>query len=321
MIYLFVRHDQHLREFDRNAWADLDQSALMWVDASNPTPEEQQWLIDTFELPRLFSDDEFGIEASARIVEPGDGSIQISSDFLVGKKQSYATSQVQLVLHRNILFTLHEAEIGVIRLMRMRCIDRQTSVIEPLDLMVELLGMDVEHSADALESIYAELKVVSDAILSKRHGNSADAADNIALIARQEDLNGTIRLNLMETRRALSALARMPTLSKQRRQKIDRVVSDIDSLDGHSSFLFDKLNFLMDTTISFVSISQNNVVKIFSVASVAMLPPTLIASIYGMNFEKMPELTWRFGYPFSIALMIISVAVPFYYFNRKGWLK
>ncbi|MBX3622594.1 MAG: magnesium transporter CorA, partial [Rhizobacter sp.] len=100
-----------------------------------------------------------------------------------------------------------------------------------------------------------------------------------------------------------------------------QILRDIDSLDSHTAFLFDKINFLMDATVGFININQNKIIKIFSVASVALLPPTLIASIYGMNFKLMPELDWRFGYPFAIGLMLVSIVSPFWYFNRKGWLK
>jgi len=102
---------------------------------------------------------------------------------------------------------------------------------------------------------------------------------------------------------------------------VKQILRDIESLDGHTAFIFDKINFLMDAIIGFINLNQSKVVKIFSVASVAMLPPTLIASVYGMNFAHMPELGWRWGYPFSLGLMALSVALPFWYFRRKGWLK
>ncbi|MCA1416802.1 magnesium transporter, partial [Bradyrhizobium sp. NBAIM20] len=100
-----------------------------------------------------------------------------------------------------------------------------------------------------------------------------------------------------------------------------QILRDIDSLDSHTAFLFDKINFLMDATVGFININQNKIIKIFSVASVALLPPTLIASIYGMNFKNMPELEHPWGYPFALGLMVASVAAPFIYFRRKGWLK
>ncbi len=95
----------------------------------------------------------------------------------------------------------------------------------------------------------------------------------------------------------------------------------VDFLDSHTAFLFDKINFLMDATVGFININQNKIIKIFSVASVALLPPTLIASLYGMNFRFMPELDWALGYPFALALMASSAIVPMWYFRRRGWLK
>lgn len=92
-------------------------------------------------------------------------------------------------------------------------------------------------------------------------------------------------------------------------------------MPASTSFLFDKINFLMDATVGFININQNKIIKIFSVASVALLPPTLIASIYGMNFKVLPELEWSLGYPFSLLLMLISVAIPIIFFRKKGWLR
>jgi magnesium transporter len=142
----------------------------------------------------------------------------------------------------------------------------------------------------------------------------------LADIAREEDLNGQVRRNLMDTRRAISALLRSKLLASEQFETARQILRDIDSLDGHTGFLFDKLNFLMDATVGFININQNKIIKLFSVASVALLPPTLIASLYGMNFKFMPELDWQLGYPFALSLMLLSVAAPFWYFRRKGWL-
>jgi magnesium transporter len=110
-------------------------------------------------------------------------------------------------------------------------------------------------------------------------------------------------------------------LKDEQYQEGKQILRDIESLDNHTAYLFDKINFLMDATIGFININQNKIIKIFSVASVALLPPTLIASVYGMNFRGIPELQWRLGYPYAIGLMLASVAVPLIYFRRKGWLR
>jgi magnesium transporter len=134
-------------------------------------------------------------------------------------------------------------------------------------------------------------------------------------------LNGRIRRNVLDTRRALSFLMRGRLLAPNQHDDARQILRDIESLDGHTAFIFNKINFLMDATVGFININQNKIIKIFSVASVGLLPPTLIASIYGMNFKHMPELDWPWGYPFSIALMVVSVALPFAFFRRKGWLR
>jgi magnesium transporter len=140
-------------------------------------------------------------------------------------------------------------------------------------------------------------------------------------MAREEDLNGRIRRNMMDTRRAVSFLMRGRLLNSDQFDDARQILRDIESLDGHTAFLFDKINFLMDATVGFININQNKIIKIFSVASVAFLPPTLIASIYGMNFRILPELDWSLGYPLALVLMIISAVTPFWYFRRRGWLK
>jgi magnesium transporter len=154
----------------------------------------------------------------------------------------------------------------------------------------------------------------------KHNVDDKAAGEALAAIAREEDLNGRIRRNVMDTRRALSFMMRSRLLSAEQFEEARQILRDIDSLDSHTAFLFDKINFLMDATVGFININQNKIIKIFSVAAVALLPPTLIASIYGMNFELMPELKWMLGYPFALSLMLVSIVIPFWYFRRKGWL-
>ena len=123
-------------------------------------------------------------------------------------------------------------------------------------------------------------------------------------------MSGRIRRNVMDTRRAVSFMMRSKMLNAEQFEQARQILRDIDSLDSHTAFLFDKINFLMDATVGFININQNKTIKIFSVASVALLPPTLIASIYGMNFKFMPELDWALGYPYALALMVASALRP-----------
>ena len=185
--------------------------------------------------------------------------------------------------------------------------------------MLKLYDADAEYSADTLENIYDQLEKAGKLVLSE-DVTDALAGEVLGAIARQEDLNGRIRRNVMDTRRAVSFMMRSKMLNVDQFEEARQILRDIESLDNHTAFLFDKINFLMDATVGFININQNKIIKIFSVASVALLPPTLIASIYGMNFQFMPELNASWGYPYAIVLMVASALVPMWYFRRRGWL-
>jgi magnesium transporter len=142
----------------------------------------------------------------------------------------------------------------------------------------------------------------------------------VSLLAVSEDGNGKIRLCLMDTHRDISFLHRHLKCDAEVHETFREITRDIDTLLSHTTFLFDKINFLMSYMQGYINIQQNQIIKIFSIAAVILLPPTLVASIYGMNFQHMPELNWLLGYPWAIALMIASGIAPYLYFKQKGWL-
>jgi magnesium transporter len=228
--------------------------------------------------------------------------------------------RVAFVLTDNILFSIHEQDLPVFRLVRLRARLRPGSVRNAKDVLLDLYSTDAEYSADALEEVYENLEEAGKRVLTHDVTDS-DAAGVLETIAKEEDLNGRIRRNVMDTRRALSFLMRSKLLSDEQQEEARQILRDIDSLENHTAFLFDKINFLMDATVGFININQNKIIKIFSVVSVALMPPTLLASIWGMNFEHMPELRSTIGYPMAIIVMLISSAIPLIYFRKKGWMK
>jgi len=292
----------------------------VWVDLEAPTAEEKRWITERFGL--VIPDDivDEDLEESARFYEEEEtGELHIRSDFLIEDEDQTRNVRVAFILRENVLFSVHHEDLPVFRLLRLRARRIPALIEDAKDVLLKLYDADAEYSADTLEGIYVELEHVSARVLKKRVSD-LDAAEVLAAIARQEDLNGRIRRNVMDTRRALSFMMRSRLLSAEQFEEARQILRDIDSLDSHTAFLFDKINFLMDATVGFININQNQIIKIFSVAAVALLPPTLIASIYGMNFRHMPELDWPLGYPFSLALMAVSVGIPFWFFKRKGWL-
>ena len=187
----------------------------------------------------------------------------------------------------------------------------------PLDILLSILEQKVENMADSLEDIHRNLEEVSYLVLEDEE---AELEDGIEKLAHLEDSNGKIRLCLMDTQRSISFIQRYVRTDKDRRRTCSEIQHDLDTLMSHATFLFEKINFLMDSTQGFINIEQNQIIKIFSIAAVVFLPPTMIASIYGMNFDVMPELQWAFGYPAVLGLMILSGIAPYWYFKRKGWL-
>jgi magnesium transporter len=297
----------------------------VWVDLEAPTAEEKAWITSRFGLliPSDAVDDD--LEESARFYEEDNGELHIRSDFLVDAEagddgKPARNVRVAFILRDKILFSVHAEDLPVFRLLRLRARRIPALIEDAKDVLLKLYDADAEYSADRLEGIYDSLEKVSARVLTQDVNDSA-AGEALTAIAREEDLNGRIRRNVMDTRRALSFMMRSRMLSAEQFEEARQILRDIDSLDSHTAFLFDKINFLMDATVGFININQNKIIKIFSVASVALLPPTLIASIYGMNFKAIPELQWDYGYPFAITLMLASVAAPFIYFRRKGWLR
>jgi magnesium transporter len=221
---------------------------------------------------------------------------------------------------RGVLFSIHDEDVPVFRLLRLRARRAPGLIEDAKDVLLKLFDADAEYSADTLENIYDQLEEAGKKVLSE-HVTDALAGEVLGAIARHEDLNGRIRRNVMDTRRAVSFLMRLKMFNSDQFEEARQILRDIESLDNHTAFLFDKINFLMDATVGFININQNKIIKIFSVASVALLPPTLIASIYGMNFQYMPELNWSLGYPYAIGLMLASALVPMWYFRKRGWLQ
>jgi magnesium transporter len=299
---------------------ELAAARPVWVDLESPTPDEKAWVHARFGIviPDDIVDDD--LEESARFYEEDNGELHIRSDFLIDDDVTPRNVRAAFILYRQVLFSVHAEDLPVFRLLRLRARRIPALIEDAKDVLLKLYDADAEYSADALEGIYDSLEAVGAGVLKQDVDDKAAGAA-LAAIAKEEDLNGRIRRNVMDTRRAVSFMMRSRMLNAEQFEEARQILRDIDSLDSHTAFLFDKINFLLDATVGFININQNKIIKIFSVASVALLPPTLIASLYGMNFRHMPELDWSLGYPFAIGLMLISVAVPMLYFRRKGWLR
>ena len=327
MLNIFSLVNGRLVQEEIESLDELARFKPIWVDLESPTREEKRWVAQHYGLsiPEDAMDDD--IEESARFYEEDNGELHIRSDFLIDDDDDPRSVRVAFILNQHnaelkscgVLFSIHQEDIPVFRLVRMRARRAPGLIADAKEALLNLFDTDVEYSADTLEGIYDELKKVSTQVLE---GQMTDthAQQVLADIAWEEDLHGRIRRNMLDTRRAVSFMMRSRMLNAEQFEDARQILRDIESLDSHTQFLFDKINFLMDATVGFLNINQNKIIKIFSVASVALLPPTLIASVYGMNFKLMPELEWEHGYLYAVVLMVASALVPMFYFRKRGWL-
>ncbi|HEX5361178.1 MAG TPA: magnesium/cobalt transporter CorA [Fluviicoccus sp.] len=316
MLMAFSLNKGALEQIAINAASDLGPE-VMWVDLINPTDEERDWIRIAYaqELPTI--DDLYEIEASSRFYE-NDYGLHISSYFLNYADNNPENISAAFIFNGVRLFTLREEELAAFRLFRMRARKGLVNINNSKSILLGLFETKVENLADILERVHADLEETSRQVLGNAENDDMESL--LTNIASQEDINGKVRISMIDLQRMLYLLLRAGVLNSEQSERLRDIIRDSESLIAHSTFLFDKIKFLLDTTLGFINVNQNKIIKIFSVASVMFLPPTMIASVYGMNFEMMPELKWHLGYPFGLSLMVLSAALPFLYFRRRGWL-
>lgn len=316
MLNAFQLENHRLSRLDADDLGTLSEA--VWVDLIEPGDDERERVqleLGQSLATRLELED---IEASARFFEDEDG-LHIHSFFFYADAEDHAgNATVAFTVREGRLYTLRERELPAFRLYRMRTRSQRLMDGNAYELLLNLFEIKIEQLADEIENIYSDLEALSLVIMDGHQGNEYDNA--LSMLAELEDVGWKVRLCLMDTQRALNFLVRKARLPAGQLEQAREILRDIESLLPHNESLFQKVNFLMQAAMGFINIEQNRIIKIFSVVSVVFLPPTLIASSYGMNFEFMPELKWSFGYPSAIILMILAGLAPYLYFKRKNWL-
>ena len=308
IIRVFDLHEGRLRQIPVESNEDMVGVNPIWIDLVMPEDEQFAWASDVFGVdlpnPRELTD----LETSARFYVEDNGEVHLRSDFLLDRKDESRNVAVEFILSKNTLFSVRNRELPVFRLQRLRARAESGYVTSAKDVLLDLYAAEVEYSANALEDVYAELEDVGTQVF-KAQMTDDDAAKILSIIAEEEDLNGRIRRNVLDTRRALSFLMRGKFLSETQHTDVREILRDIESLDGHTVFLFNKINFLMDAAIGFINVNQNKDIKRLTIISVVFMPLNVLAGIGGMSeFTMMTEgVPWPFAYSmFSIGLVVIG---------------
>lgn len=316
MITAFALDNERLIRVNETTQDQLNEA--IWIDLLDPSDDERSVLERRLDQTLAEEHELEDLEASARFFEDEDG-LHLHSFFYCMDDDDYADiATVAFTIRDGRLFTLRERDLPAFRLYRMR--SRREKLIDgnAYELLLDLFETKIEQLADVIETIYAELEQLGRVILDGKQGEDFDNA--LSTLTSLEDASSKVRLCLMDTQRALSFLLRKTRLPNNQLEQARDIMRDIESLQPHNESLFQKVNFLMQAAMGFINIEQNRIIKLFSVVSVMFLPPTLVASNYGMNFHNMPELDFAYGYPLAIILMIAAAVAPYFYFKRKGWL-
>jgi magnesium transporter len=307
-IRVFDLHEGRLRQIPIDTKEDLASVKPIWIDLVMPEDEHLAWAKDIFGVDLPNPHDLTDLETSARFYVAENGDIHLHSDFLLDFKDESRNVAVAFVLNKDTLFSVRAKELPVFRLQRLRARAQSGYVTDAKDVLLDLYAAEVEYSANALEDVYIELEEVGRQVF-KSQMTDEEAANILAAIAAEEDLNGRIRRNVLDTRRALSFLMRGKFLSKIQGEDVREILRDIESLDGHTAFLFNKINFQMDATVGFININQNKDIKRLTIISVIFMPLNLLAGVGGMSEYTMmtQSLPWEASYGiFTIGLVVVG---------------
>ena len=290
----------------------IELKNIIWIDLNDVALDVESRL-EQFLKIYIQEDEEIEeIEMSSRYIETDDG-IVANTNFMM---DNFTLEPVSFILKNGILVSVRDADLRSFNETVKKIFASTRSFPTGYHVLVALLETRVEYDADTIEDTTDLITNLSKTL------NTEDDLDEDILI-RIKDLQEkvmVIRQTIVDKQRVISSMLKSDVFPAELLPRLSMIIKDINSLFEYTSFGFDRLDYLQDTFLGLVNLQQNKIIKIFTVVSVIFLPPTLIASIYGMNFRVLPELNWAYGYPFSILLMVVFSAAVLWYFRRKKWL-
>jgi magnesium transporter len=310
------------------AKAEKIPDTATWVDLEEPTPEEEALVERCIHLDVPTESEMSEIEPSSRLYER-DGALYMTVSVLYGVQEGVPrTAPISFVLAGNRLVTVRYATPKPVRAFAEHARRDPEMVRDAPTALLRLLDAIVDRLADEIENVSATMEELSHQIFAQDQQERRIPVHTLTVlltrIGRQQRLLTKIRYSAVSTMRMLNFFGGSNLVHEEKqaelRHHVASINADTTALSEHVSYLIDSLQFLLDASLGLISIEQNAAMKLFSWTAVVFLPPTLIAGIFGMNFHYMPELGWRFGFPLSVALMLMSAVGPYLYFKKRGWI-
>ncbi|MFN7091833.1 MAG: magnesium transporter CorA family protein [Allorhizobium sp.] len=299
---------------------------IIWIDLIKPSRDEEHFVESRIGIPLPTPDELKDIEPSSRLYVEHD-AIYMTASLLYRADSSYPLlTDVAFILHRGRLITIRYAEPKAFELFSASLLRLNGQCDTGAKLLGHLLETIVDRTAEILETLASRLDALSITVFVNRKAAKRRPPrfleDKLLDIASHHQLVGKVRDSLVSLSRLVLFLQSQPAVRREEdaAELCGLVVRDLQSLGEHAAFVANNITFMLDASLGLINVEQNAIIKIFSIASVVFLPPTLVASIYGMNFQFMPELGWNFGYPMALFAMLLSAIIPFLFFRWKGWL-
>ena len=283
---------------------------FLWIDLNDVDEEVESELEDFLKIYIQEEEEMIEIEMSSRYIETND-TLVVNSNFLLS---NFETDPVSFILKNNILVTVRGEELISFHETVKKISAHPKNYPTGAPVLVALLETRVDFDADMIENMTQKVTQLSNSLSLKE----ADE-ELLSEIKNLQEKNMLMRENIIDKQRVISSMLRSEFISDELQPRLSIIIKDINSLIEHIKFSFDRLDYLQDAFLGYVNIEQNKIIKIFTIVSVIFMPPTLIASIYGMNFAFMPELDTRWGYPIAIFLMVFSSLFILYYFRKSKW--
>ena len=293
-----------------------DKSNVIWIDMLLPTLEEIRAVENMFDMKFPTKQESEEIELSSRYWEENN-RIEINSYFLINDDKNSAFNEtVSFILQGNLLISVRYKKLQSFNTFTKKLLISPREFKNGYSIFCQIIDIRIDADADTIENLSKEITKIRKHVFTDYSNDDEEILEKISTF---EDLNMKIRENLTDKQRILNSLLKSQKFVDDK-SELPIMLKDIKSLIDHTNFNFERLDYLQNIFIGILSIEQNKVIKIFTIVNVIFLPPTLIASIYGMNFEFMPELHWEYGYLLSIGCMIIAAITPVLIFKKKGWI-
>jgi magnesium transporter len=324
MLSVYVPHGNSLERKLVESSGEIPDGAA-WIDLITPTVPEDKLVERTVGIAVPTREEMQEIEVTSRLYVENGARYMTATLMCQSETDTPITTAVTFILAGHRLITVRYDEPRPFTIVGIKLGRLCSPTVNGEAVMMELLDAVIDRAADILERISADVDQVSHDIFEPADSpvRSRSYNDILKAIGRKGDLTSKVRESLVSIGRLLLYLANEADSmkwAKDQKSQLKGMQRDVQSLSDHATYLSSKIQFLLDAMLGVVSLEQNNIIKIFSVMAVVLMPPTLIASIYGMNFKNMPELDWSLGYPLAVVLMLVCAALPYLFFKWKKWL-